>query len=270
MLDVSNFKVAEGSDLDLSTHDPNSKAGFDGDKKAGKAALPGYRKRLSELQTKLWAEKKQSLLVVIQAIDTGGKDGTIRHVFSGVNPQGVSVAGFGRPSEEELSHDYLWRIHQETPADGYVKIFNRSHYEDVLVVRVHELVPESVWSRRYRHIRDFERMLTDEGTTVVKLFLNISKDEQKERLQARLDEPNKNWKFNSGDLKDRALWEDYQEAFRVALQETSTEYAPWYVVPANRKWYRNLVVSNILIQTLEGMDPQFPPPEDGLEAIVIE
>ena len=270
MLDVSQYKVAEGENLDLTTHDPNSKRGFDGDKKSGRKALPAYRKRLTELQTRLWAEKEQSLLVVIQAIDTGGKDGTIRHVFSGVNPQGVRVTGFGRPTEEELAHDYLWRVHQETPSDGYIKIFNRSHYEDVLVVRVHSLVPEEVWSRRYHHIREFERMLTDEGTTIVKLFLNISKDEQKERLQARLDEPDKNWKFNSGDLDDRALWDEYQEAFRVALQETSTDYAPWYVVPANRKWYRNLVVSNILIQTLEKMDPQFPEPEEGLADIVIE
>lgn len=270
MLDTSPYRVPPGASLDLSAHDPQSKAGFDGGKRDGKAALPDYRTRLSELQERLWAEKKQSLLVVIQAIDTGGKDGTIRHVFSGVNPQGVRVTSFGRPNDRELAHDYLWRIHRETPEDGYIKIFNRSHYEDVLVVRVHDLVPEAQWSRRYSHIRGFEKMLHEERTTVVKLFLNISKDEQKQRLQARLDEPDKNWKFNKSDLRDRALWEDYQEAFQVALQETSTEHAPWYVVPANRKWYRNLVVSSILIETLETMNPRFPEPEEGLDTVSID
>jgi PPK2 family polyphosphate:nucleotide phosphotransferase len=269
MLDCGSFLVEPGADLDLSAHDPDSKAGFDGGKKQGKAALPGLRKRLSELQERLWAESDQALLIVIQAIDTGGKDGTIRHVFTGVNPQGVHVRGFGVPSEEELAHDYLWRVHAETPERGAITIFNRSHYEDVLVVRVHDLIPRHRWSNRYRHIREFERMLSDEGTRIVKLFLNISKEEQKERLQARLDEPDKNWKFNKGDLKDRELWEDYQDAFREALQETSTPYAPWYVVPANRKWYRNLVVSSILIDTLEDMDPEYPEPEPGLDQVHI-
>lgn len=270
MLDTSSFRVVPGAELDLTSHDPDSKLGFDGGKKQGRKALIAYRKQLSALQERLWAEKRQSLLVVIQAIDTGGKDGTIRHVFSGVNPQGVRVTSFGKPNDRELAQDYLWRVHRETPQDGYIKIFNRSHYEDVLVVRVHNLVPETQWSRRYGHIRDFERMLSDEGTSVVKLFLNISKEEQAERLQARLDEPDKNWKFNKADLRDRALWDDYQEAFRVALQETSTEIAPWYVVPANRKWYRNLVVSSILIETLEKMDPEYPDPEPGLEEVVID
>lgn len=258
MLDVSPYRVPPGEPLDLEGHDPNAKTGFEGGKKDGKAALPDLTKRLSVLQRRLWAESKQSLLVVLQATDTGGKDGTIRHVFRGVNPQGVHVHNFGVPSEEELSHDYLWRLHAHTPEDGAITIFNRSHYEDVLVVRVKGLASEEQWSKRYRHIREFERMLVDEGTRIVKLFLNISKDEQKERLQARLDEPDKNWKFDTGDLADRELWDDYREAFRVAIEETSTGHAPWYVVPANRKWYRNLVVSNILIQTLEDMDPQFP------------
>lgn len=269
MLDASKYRVPFEGGFDLSSHDPDAKTGFEGGKKEGKKALPGLNDRLSDLQRRLWAESSRSLLVVIQAIDTGGKDGTIRHVFSGVNPQGVRVASFGRPTEEELSHDYLWRVHQEAPADGYIKVFNRSHYEDVLVVRVRELVPERVWARRYRHIREFERMLSDEGTRIVKLYLNISKEEQKERLQSRLDRPDKNWKFNKGDLKDRVLWDDYQQAFEDALRETSTEYAPWYVVPANRKWYRNLVVSTILIDTLEEMDPQYPEPEEGLDEVVI-
>lgn len=253
----------------LADHDPSAKTGFDGGKKEGKAALPALNQKLSGLQRRLWAESKQSLLMVLQAIDTGGKDGTIRSVFSGVNPQGVRVTSFGMPNGRELAQDYLWRIHRETPPDGYIKVFNRSHYEDVLVVRVKGLVAEETWSRRYRHIRDFERILTDEGTTIVKVFLNISKDEQKQRLQARLDEPAKNWKFNRADLSDRALWDDYQRAFEDALSETSTEAAPWYVVPADRKWYRNLVVASILIETLEGMNPQYPESEDGIEDIVI-
>jgi PPK2 family polyphosphate:nucleotide phosphotransferase len=267
MLDFGSFLVEPGAALDLSNHDPDSKKGFEGGKKDGKAALPYLRKRLSELQERLWAESEQALLVVMQAIDTGGKDGTIRHVFSGVNPQGVHVRGFGVPSEEESAHDFLWRVHAVTPERGAITIFNRSHYEDVLVVRVHDLAPRERWSKRYHHIREFERLLSDEGTRIVKLFLNISKEEQRERLQARLDEPDKNWKFNRDDLKDRELWDDYQEAFTVALQETSTPYAPWYVVPANRKWYRNLVVSNILINTLEDMDPRFPEPEPGLDEV---
>ena len=269
MLDTALFRVEPGTALSLGETDPDSKAGFEGGKREGKKALPELRRRLAELQRRLWAESKQSLLVVIQAIDTGGKDGTIRHVFSGVNPQGVKVHGFGVPTEEERAHDYLWRVHHHTPADGTIAIFNRSHYEDVLVVRVKDLVEREVWSRRYRHIREFERLLTDEGTKVVKLFLNISKEEQRDRLQARLDEPDKNWKFNKGDLDDRALWDDYRKAFEDAINETSTGYAPWYVIPANRKWYRNLAVSSILIETLEAMDPQYPEPEAGLADIVI-
>lgn len=269
MLDISPYRVPPESKVVLSEHDPDAKTGFESGKKDGKAALPTLNRRLSELQRRLWAESKRSLLVVIQAIDTGGKDGTIRHVFSGVNPQGVHVRSFGRPSEWELAHDYLWRIHKHTPEDGAITIFNRSHYEDVLVVRVHELVPAERWSRRYRHIREFERMLSDEGTEIVKLFLNISKEEQRVRLQSRLDQPDKNWKFNTADLKDRAKWDEYQAAFEEAMTETTTDFAPWYVVPANRKWYRNLVVSSILIETLERMDPQYPEPEAGLEDVVI-
>jgi PPK2 family polyphosphate:nucleotide phosphotransferase len=253
----------------LADYDPEAKIGFHGGKNEGKLALPPLNERLSILQERLWAESKRSLLVVIQAIDTGGKDGTIRNVFSGVNPQGVRVVGFGKPSEVELAHDYLWRIHKETPQDGYIKVFNRSHYEDVLVVRVHQLVTEDVWSRRFGHIRDFERMLADEGTTIVKVYLNISKEEQRKRLQARLDEPDKHWKFNKADLADRAMWDDYQRAFEEAITETATDHAPWYVVPANRKWYRNLVVSSILIETLERMDPKYPEPEEGLDQVVI-
>jgi PPK2 family polyphosphate:nucleotide phosphotransferase len=270
MLDVGNYRVPPDTVVTLSEHDPDAKTGFEGGKEEGKAALPAMKRQLAELQTRLWADSSQSLLVVIQAIDTGGKDGTIRHVFSGINPQGVHVRGFRAPSETELAHDYLWRVHQQTPEDGAITIFNRSHYEDVLVVRVKNLVPEEVWSKRFHHIREFERMLSDEGTRVVKLFLNISKEEQRDRLQKRLEEPDKHWKFNKDDLKDRALWDDYQKAFSETLSKTSTDHAPWYVVPANRKWYRNLVVSRILIETLEDMDPRYPEPQEGLEGLVIE
>ena len=270
MIDTSPFRISPNTGLDLDEHDPDSRSGFEGGKKDGKRELPDLTRRLAGLQRRLWAESKQSLLVVLQAMDSGGKDGTIRHVFKGINPQGVDVHGFGVPTEEELAHDYLWRVHHHTPADGRIAIFNRSHYEDVLVVRVKELAIRDVWSRRYEHIRCFEKMLTDEGTTIVKIFLHISKDEQRERFEARLAEPDKNWKFRKGDLDDRELWADYQEAYEVAISETSTDYAPWFVVPANRKWYRNLVVSSILIDTLESMNPQFPEPEPDLGSVVIE
>jgi PPK2 family polyphosphate:nucleotide phosphotransferase len=269
MLDPSIYRIAPGAEIDWARHDPNAKTGFDGEKSEGKAALPGLTKRLAELQRRLWAESKKSLLVVLQAMDTGGKDGTIRHVLRGVNPQGVHVRGFMVPTEWEMGHDYLWRIHQHTPEDGAITIFNRSHYEDVLVVRVHDLVPEQVWSKRYRHIREFERLLADEGTTILKIHLNISREEQAKRLQARLDDPEKNWKFRKRDLEDRERWDDYRRAYKDAIEETSTDYAPWYVVPANRKWYRNLVVSHLVIEALEKMDPQYPEPEEGLDEVVI-
>jgi PPK2 family polyphosphate:nucleotide phosphotransferase len=267
---MEKYRVKPGMVVDLNHWDPNDESMFPISKSEGKDLLRGLNKELETLQELLYAEGKHKILIVFQAMDTGGKDGTIRHVFDGVNPQGVKVASFGVPSEEELAHDYLWRIHKRTPRKGEIVIFNRSHYEDVLVVRVHNLVPEEVWSRRYEHIHAFEKMLADEGTTILKFFLLIDKDEQKERLQARLDEPHKNWKFNKGDLKERKLWDQYMEAYRVALEKTSTDYAPWYVVPANRKWYRNLVISSIIIEVLKGLNMAYPEPEDGLEEIVIE
>ena len=226
--------------------------------------------RMHELQERLYAESTKALLVVLQATDAGGKDGTIEAVFRGVNPQGVQVASFKAPTHEELAHDFLWRIHREVPRKGEVGVFNRSHYEDVLVVRVRELVPEDVWRKRYQHIRDFEQSLVESGTTVVKLMLHISKDEQRQRLQARLDDPAKHWKFNAADLEERERWDDHRIAFEEAITETSTPDAPWYVIPADRKWYRNWIVLRILLETLEEMDPQFPPPADGLDGIVIK
>ncbi len=267
---MDRYRIKPGSQVDLSQWDPAERSGFDGDKEAGKYVLDMLNDRLEALQELLYAEGKHKLMVVLQAMDTGGKDGVIRHVFDGVNPQGVKVASFKKPTPIELSHDYLWRVHQNTPGKGEIVIFNRSHYEDVLVVRVHNLVPPEVWQKRYDHINAFERMLTDEGTKIVKFFLHISKDEQKERLQARLDTPDKQWKFAIGDLKERALWGDYMQAYEVALSKTSTEWAPWYVVPANRKWYRNLVIGTVMVQTLQGFGMQYPEAEAGLDSVVIE
>lgn len=265
--DINALRVKPDSKLDLSQVDPSSTPEWkdvDGDddvsnKDAGKAKILELNERLEALQELLYAEGRHRVLVVIQAMDAGGKDGTIKHVFEGVNPSGVRAPSFKAPSSLERSHDYLWRVHQHVPADGQLTIFNRSHYEDVLVVRVMDLVEKSRWEKRYKHIVNFEQMLVDEGTTIIKLFLHISKEEQQERLQERLDRPEKNWKFDSGDLSHRERWEDYQEAFEDALTKTSTKDAPWYVIPANRKWYRNIAVSEIVIQTLEGLAMEFPP-----------
>lgn len=202
-------------------------------------------------------------------MDTGGKDGTIKHVFQGVNPQGCRVWSFKKPSDEEASHDFLWRYHQRTPRRGMITIFNRSHYEDVLIARVRQLVPEKVWRERYHTINQFEQMLTLSNIKVIKFFLHISKDEQKRRLESRLQDPDKRWKFSSNDLKERLLWDDYQKAFEDAINNCSTAYAPWYVVPANSKWYRNLVIARTLADTLEAINPQYPAAEQGLENIVI-
>lgn len=227
-------------------------------------------RRMAELQNVLYADGKQSLLIVLQAMDAGGKDGAIRKIMSGVNPQGVRVTSFKKPTEEELSHDFLWRVHKVAPARGMIGIFNRSHYEDVLVVRVHNLVPQKVWQKRYDHINRFEKLLTDNGVTILKFYLHISKKEQAERFQERLDLPEKNWKFNPGDLQERALWNDYMEAFETAFEKCSPKNAPWYVVPANKKWYRNLVISEKIIEALEEMNLKYPEPAEGLADIVIE
>ena len=267
---MEKYLVPKDTPVNLTHWDPDDKSLFPIKKKEGKKLLKELNQELERLQELLYAEGKHKILIALQAMDTGGKDGTIRHVFEGVNPQGVKVAGFKVPTPKELAHDYLWRVHKHTPGNGEIVIFNRSHYEDVLVVRVHNLVPKEVWSRRYEHIRAFEKTLVDEGTTILKFYLHINQKEQKERLQARLDEPNKNWKFSKGDLAERALWDQYQAAYQDALAKTSTEYAPWYVIPANRKWYRNLVISTIIIDTLESLNMSYPAPEEGLEGIVIE
>jgi PPK2 family polyphosphate:nucleotide phosphotransferase len=267
---MDRYRVKPNTKVDLGQWDPNDKSAFDGDKKAGRKALLALNERLEAFQELLYAEQKHKLLVVLQALDTGGKDGTIRHVFEGVNPQGVKVTGFGKPTPEELEHDYLWRIHPHVPGKGEIVIFNRSHYEDVLVVRVHNLVSPEAWRRRYDQINDFERMLAEEGTTILKFYLHIDQDEQKQRLQARLDEPTKRWKFNPDDLEERKLWPDYTKAYEEVLSRTSSKWAPWYIVPANRKWYRNLVIASVILETLEAFDMRYPEPQTDLDQIVIE
>jgi PPK2 family polyphosphate:nucleotide phosphotransferase len=267
---MNKYRIQPNGSFRLKDFDPDETSAFKGGKQEALEALAKLNKRLETLQELLYAEGKHKVLVVLQAMDAGGKDGTIRAVFDGVNPSGVRVASFGVPTEHELARDYLWRVHQQVPRKGELVIFNRSHYEDVLVVRVKNLVPQQVWQKRYHHIREFERMLADEGTIILKFFLHISKEEQRKRLQERLDNPEKRWKFRKGDLEDRKLWDQYQEAFEVAIGQTSTEYAPWYVIPANKNWYRNWLVGSILVETLEGLRMQYPQPQIGLEKIVIE
>ncbi len=267
---VKRYLVKPGEKIQLSGWDPNDTSEFKGDKEQGRLAMEQLNKRLEELQEVLFAEHKHKVLIVLQAMDTGGKDGAIRHVFEGVNPQGTRVANFKEPTSEELDHDFLWRIHKQVPEKGELVIFNRSHYEEVLIVRVHGLVPPEVWRQRYDQINNFEQILAENGTTLLKFYLHIGKDEQKKRLQARLDDPNKHWKFRLGDLNDRKFWDEYMRAYEDVLNKTSTDYAPWYIVPANHKWYRDFVISRVLVETLEGLRMKFPEPEENLERIVIE
>jgi PPK2 family polyphosphate:nucleotide phosphotransferase len=267
---MDKYRVKPGRKIKLSDYDPEDKGQFSGGKKKAEPRLAELIQKLDELQEVLYAEHKHKILIVFQALDTGGKDGTIRAVFSGINPQGVQVASFKVPTAEELDHDFLWRVHSQVPGKGELVIFNRSHYEDVLVVRVHHLVPEDVWRQRYTEINNFERMLAEEGTTILKFYLNVSRDEQKKRLQERLDDPKKRWKFNPGDLKERALWDDYISAYQDAINETNTKWAPWYVIPANRNWYRNLAVASVIVQALEDLKLKYPEPAEDFDKIVIQ
>lgn len=266
--DYPRYQVQPGEKTKLADIDPNTCEDYK-KKKDVETELEYQRDRLSELQQRLYAENKRSLLIVLQAMDTGGKDGTIKHVFQGINPQGCRVWSFKTPSTEESSHDFLWRYHQRTPQKGMITIFNRSHYEDVLIVRVKQLVPEEVWRKRYHAINEFEQMLTLDNITVIKFFLHISKDEQKRRLESRLENPDKRWKFSINDVNERKLWDDYQQAYEDAINNCSTAYAPWYIVPANKKWYRNLVIARAIADTLEAMNPQYPEAAPGLENVTI-
>lgn len=256
MIDTTLHRIAPGTSVDVADIATAVDGGMAGDE--GKKAFRKARRKLVKLQEKMYADGGQSLLVVFQAMDAGGKDSTIRSVFGPVNPQGCRVASFKAPSTLERSHDFLWRVHQQVPGKGIIGVFNRSHYEDVLIVRVKGLAPEHVWRPRYEHINAFERLLHDGGTRVVKFFLHISKDYQRERLQRRLDRPDKHWKFNPDDLAERARWDDYQIAFNEAIARCSTAHAPWYIIPAENRWYRNLVVTQVLVETLKSMNLKWP------------
>ncbi|MBI5876937.1 MAG: polyphosphate kinase 2 family protein [Chloroflexi bacterium] len=264
------YRVKPGDRVRLRDWKPDDRSGFNGNKEDSLKVREKLRLKLEELQNLLYAEHRHRLLIVIQAMDTGGKDGTIRAVFQGVNPQGVKVASFKSPTPAERDHDYLWRVHPQIPGKGEIVIFNRSHYEDVLIVRVHDFVPPAVWKKRYAHINDFERMLTDEGVTILKFYLNIDKDEQKRRLQERLDNPEKHWKFNADDLAERNLWPQYMKAYEDMLTRTSTPWAPWHIVPSNRGWYRDLVVAQTIVDALKKLDMHYPPAPEGIDKIVID
>jgi len=260
------FRIKPGARVDLDQIDPDARDGYH-DKRSAATELAAQVRRLQALQFQLYAQNRQSLLICLQAMDAGGKDGVIRHVVGPLNPQGTRVHCFKEPTPEEAAHDFLWRVHRHSPAAGEIAIFNRSHYEDVLVVRVRELVPEPVWSQRYDLINDFEKNLAAGGTKILKFFLHISPDEQLKRFKNRLDDPTRHWKISLSDYSERELWPRYRQAYEEALSRTSTKYAPWFVIPANRKWFRNLTISRIIAETLESLEMTFPPPTVDLQQI---
>ena len=260
--------VKPGSKLKLANRDPDDTQGTSKEKAARELAK--HETAMADLQELLYAEKKHALLIVLQALDAGGKDGTIRHVMSRVNPQSCAVTSFKAPTAEELGHDFLWRVHKAVPIKGTIGIFNRSHYEDVLIARVHKLVPKSVWSERYGQINDFESLLDENGVKILKFFLHISKDEQKKRFEARLADPTKLWKASEADFAERRYWDDYSDAFEDALSKCSVHHAPWYVIPANKKWFRNLAISQIIVETLGGLNMKYPKAQIDPSKIVIE
>jgi PPK2 family polyphosphate:nucleotide phosphotransferase len=270
LLKLKTYCVKPGKKVKLKDWNPADKSASPGTGADDARELAELAARLDELQDLLYAEHKHKVLLVLQGMDTSGKDGAIRHVFNEVDPLGVRVASFGVPTKEELDRDYLWRVHKVVPGKGEIVIFNRSHYEDVLVVRVHDWIDEKEVQRRFKQINAFEKLLADNGTIIIKCFLYISKEEQKRRLQARLDDPSKRWKFRLGDLEERKLWDRYMSAYQDVLNQTSTDYAPWYVIPADSKSSRNLLISRILIDTLEGLKMKYPEPEENLDGVVIK
>ena len=265
---LSKMRIVPGAKPEIAKRDARDDLGL-GDKARAKAYLDELRGKLEVLQQRLYAEARHSVLLVLQGIDASGKDGVVRTVFEGVNPQGCRVASFKAPNSTELSHDYLWRVHAALPARGEIGIFNRSHYEDVVAVRMLEIAPERVWKRRPGHIVDWERMLVDEGTSIVKVFLNVSKEEQRLRLQERIDDPEKRWKFRKSDLDVRARFEGYIDAYEDVIAETSSEHAPWFVVPADRNWVKATAVAALLVAALERIDPRLPEAEKGVEGLVV-
>lgn len=266
---ADRFRVEPGSKAKLSKHDPRDCAGIKGKREAAKLLRENVE-RLAELQYLLYAENRRALLVIFQAMDAGGKDGVIRHVMGPLNPQSCPVTSFKAPSADEMAHDFLWRIHKAVPRKGEIGIFNRSHYEDVLIVRVHDLVPKKVWSQRYEQINDFERMLARNGVHILKFYLHISKGEQLKRFRKRLEDPRKHWKANPADFEERKHWDAYTEAYEAALTRCSTEHAPWYVIPADRKWFRNLAVSEVIAETLEGLKMTYPKPAFDIASLKVE
>ncbi len=263
---MEKYKVKLNQKIDLAKDfDPDDYGDWKGKKEKGVARFVEIKTELEQLQEVLYAEHRQKILIILQAMDTAGKDGTIRAIFSGVNPQGVKVANFKVPTPIENDHDFLWRVHPHVPGKGDLVVFNRSHYEQVLVVRVHKLEEKKDWQAHYKQINDFERLLAETGTTILKFFLNISLGEQKDRLLERINTPEKQWKFNPGDLPERELWPEYMEAYQEALSKTSTDYAPWYVVPANHNWYRNLVVASIIADKLKELKMEYPPAAENLD-----
>ncbi len=268
-VDLGALRVAPGQPPALARRDPGDRLRLSG-KAAAREQHEAMLDELDGLHNRLWAESRRSVLLVLQGVDTSGTDGVIRRVLTGLNPQGCSVTSFKAPTSLELQRDYLWRVHAACPARGRLGVFNRSHYEDVVAARVLGIVDEAHWRRRYRHLRDFEQMLHDEGTSVVKVFLHISQDEQRARLQARLDDPTKRWKFRLDDLEARRRWDAYQAAYEDAIAETSTDDAPWWVVPSDRKWVRDVAVTTLLLDAFRRLDPQYPPPDPSLDGVIVE
>jgi len=264
---IEQLRVQPGLRAELTTRDTRETFGYD--KASAKKKRKELAERLGVLQQRLYAEGTRSLLLVLQGLDASGKDGVIRQVFTGVNPQGCRAVSFKAPTSTELAHDFLWRIHEALPARGQIGIFNRSHYEDIVTVRMLGLVPDKVWNRRPRDVNGFERTLVDEGTTIVKVFLNVSKDEQAQRLQERLDDPEKQWKFRKSDLETRKQFDQYVAAYDEAITATSKQWAPWHVVPADRNWVKSLAVATLLVDALERMDPKLPDPEPGIDGLTI-
>ena len=265
---MNRYRVKPDSRVRLKDYDPDDTDEYkknDEAKAAAKKQVEWLATKLGQLQERLYANGSSALLIVLQGMDTSGKDGTIKHVMSAINPQGCNVVAFKTPSHEELAHDFLWRVHHEVPRKGFIGIFNRSHYEDVLITRVHGWVSDKTVKRRFNQIKDFEEMLVENGTVILKFFLHISKKEQKERLEERIKDPEKRWKWSSGDLEERKLWDDYMQAFEDVISATSTERAPWYIVPANRKWFRNLVVADRVVNALESMNLKTPPAPKGID-----
>lgn len=267
----SRYLIKHGAKIQLSQIDADERAWAPSEERhLAERKFDKLRDEIQALQKVLYAQGKHRILIILQAMDTGGKDGCVKHVFSRVDPQGITVKAFKKPTQEELAHDFLWRVHPHVPGNGQIVIFNRSHYEDIIAVRVKNLRPDDVWKKRYRHIMDFEKMLVDEGTTILKIFLHISPDEQKARLQSRLRQPEKHWKLFPEDLQDRVLWNDFMAAYDELLSKTSSAHSPWYVIPANRKWYRNLVVAQLVVDRLSALRMEYPKPSWDPSSIVIE